>query len=79
MKIFENITRYIDEKKYKITIINKQINILNYIEIKEFSSNKIIIQNNLSSTTIYGKNLVINKMQDDELLITGDIKNIDLG
>lgn len=79
MKIFDNITRYIDDKKYKITIFDNRINIINYIEIKEFSSNKIIIKNNISNTTIYGKNLVITKMQDDELLITGDIKNIDLG
>lgn len=78
MKIFKNITRYIEDKEYKITIINNIINITNYLEIKEFSSCKIVIKNSTSMTTIIGKELVITKMQDDELLITGEIKTIEL-
>ena len=78
MKIFNKLDRYITDKTYKIIIKPNTINIINYIEIKDFSNTKIVINNTNGITTIIGKNLEVSKMQDNEVLITGIIKNIEL-
>ncbi len=78
MNIFNKLDRYITDKSYRIIIKNNSINIINYIEIKDFSNTKIIITNELGTTIVKGDNLVVSRMQDNEALITGKIKEIEL-
>ena len=78
MNIFNKLDRYITDKEYKMIIKKDQINIINYIEIKDFSSTKIIIKTPDNIITVTGSNLVVSKMQDNEVLITGSIKLIEL-
>lgn len=73
-----NLDRYLMDITYKIIIKDNTINIINYEEIKDFSSNKIVIKTKKNITTIIGKDLVVSKMQDNEVLITGLIKTIEL-
>lgn len=73
-----NLDRYLMDTTYKIIIKDNTINIINYEEIKDFSSNKIVVKTKKNITTIIGKNLVVSKMQDNEVLITGLIKTIEL-
>ena len=72
------INRYLLDNEYKITITNKNIHIINYVSIEDFSSEKIIVKNKEGLITIFGKNLVITKMMDDEVLIVGDFSDIQL-
>ena len=76
MKLTNYIDKYLNDKTYSITIKNNYIHIINYIEINDFSSSKIIIKYQKGTTTIIGNNLIISKMLKDELLITGQIKII---
>ena len=78
MKLMRNIKSYIEEKNYQINIINSKVNIVNYIEIKEFSDTKIIVKHEDGYTTVNGKSLVITKMLENEILIIGTIKSIEL-
>lgn len=78
MIITKNLNNYINDTEYKITITNAYINIKNYIEIKDYSSTKIIIKNPNGVTIITGINLIINKMIDNELLITGNFSSVEL-
>ena len=78
MNIFNKLDRYITDKEYKMIIKKEQINIINYIEIKDFSSTKIIIKAPDNIITVTGSNLVVSKMQDNEILITGSIKLIEI-
>ncbi len=73
-----NLDRYLMDTTYKIIIKDNTINIINYEEIKDFSSNKIVVKTKKNITTIIGKDLVVSKMQDNEVLITGLIKTIEL-
>ncbi len=79
MRLFTKLDNYINDKVYKIIVINNTIHISNYLDIKEFSSTKIIITHKQGRTIIIGTNLVINALQDDEIKITGSINNIILG
>ena len=78
MKILDRINNYINEYDYKIIITNKFINIVNYKEIIDFDSKRISVRNNLGITIIEGKDLVISKMLDDEILITGVFYSVEL-
>ena len=77
MSIIKNIRTYIREDELKITILNNKINILNYLDIGHFDSNKILIKCKDKDIVISGENLVVSKLINDELLITGSFNNIE--
>ena len=76
-KLNNNLNRYLLDTESKIIIKNNYLNIINYKEIKDFTPKEIIIKTS-KTITIKGDNLVISKMQDNEVLITGIIKVIEL-
>ena len=76
MKKLDFLDRYLLDSKYKITVYDKMINIINYVSIEDFSSTKIVVRFDGGVTTIIGNNLVISKMQDDELIILGNFISI---
>ncbi len=77
MKIFNKLDTFINEKNYLITYKNDSINIVNYLKIINFSSSLIEIEHKNGITIINGKDLVISKLMEDELLIIGDIYSIE--
>ena len=76
MNLNHYLDRYLIDKTYTITIKENEIYIINYIELEDFSDNKVVINHKKGKTIILGTNLIISKMLKDELLITGKIKNI---
>lgn len=73
MKMIERMNNYLIDKEYKIIIKEKEVNIINYSEIIDFSLDKISIRYNKKNITIEGKSLYIFKMVENEVLIKGDI------
>ena len=78
MKLLDRMNNYINETEYKIIIKNNMVNIINYNKILDFNATKISVGHSKGITDIIGKNLVVNKMLNDEILITGIITNINL-
>lgn len=78
MKILDKINNYVNELDYKIVITNKYINIVNYKEILDFNSSRISIRSKEGITIIEGKELVVSKMLEDEILITGIFNSVNL-
>ena len=76
MKLIRKIDNYINDKNIRIISTNNYVNITNYIKILDFDSNNIDIELSNYSLLIKGKELVINKMYDNELLIKGKIESI---
>lgn len=76
MKIINKLDRYLEDKNYEIIIKENKINIINFKEIIDFSVSKITLRCDNKIINIEGKNLIISKMLDEELLITGLIYNI---
>lgn len=72
-----NLRSYILENKFKITIIENKVSIINYLEIDAFDENKIVIRYKEGIVVISGNNLIISKLLDDELLISGDILKVE--
>ena len=72
------IKEFINPKNLKIIYIDNKLNILNYDEIVILLDNKIILSKNNNIITIFGSNLTLLKLLDNEILIKGNIKNIEL-
>lgn len=77
LKLFDKLDRYLVEKEYKVTISNGKVHIINYLEIKDFSSTRVVVRYDGGYTILLGSDLVVSKMLDDELLITGKLKSIE--
>lgn len=77
MNITNGIRSYIFENDTKILILNNKINITNYTDIGHFDSEKIIVKLKDKNIIIKGSNLVVSKLVNDEILITGDFNNIE--
>lgn len=76
MKLISKLDRYLEDKNYEIILKENKVNIINFKEIIDFSTNKISLRCDNKIVNIEGKNLIISKMLDDELLITGTVYNI---
>lgn len=75
MKLINKLDRFLEDKNYEIILKENKVNIINFLEIIDFSATKISLRCNDKIVNIEGKNLIISKMLDDELLITGIIFN----
>lgn len=78
MKIIDGIRNYVIEQKFEIRIINNKVDVINYKDIGHFDSNKVIINYSDGSVVIKGNNLVVSKLMNDEILIGGEIKGLEL-
>ena len=77
MNIFDDIKTYIKEDETKIVVINNKINIVNYNDIGHFDSNKIIVKTKDKELIIRGSDLVVSKLMNNEILITGNFNKIE--
>ena len=77
MNIINKISNYIREYNFQLIYLKNMVNVINYEEIREFTDTLIVIKDKNNLYKITGKNLVVSKMQDNEILITGVINNIE--
>ena len=76
MKFVKMINNYVNDRNYSMIYRNNTLDIVNYSEIIDFSSKFISIRYEENVYCIEGDNLVISRMMENEILITGDINNI---
>lgn len=76
MKIYDNLERFLNDHNFKVTYFNNKLNVSNYDEIINFGPKQIDIKYKEGIFTVNGDNLVITKMLDNEILITGTIKTL---
>lgn len=77
--MFRNLMTYIDDKEFKLTFLKNRLNIVYYKEIITVEQTRISIScDNENTIIVHGKNLTINKLLEQELLITGEIETIEL-
>lgn len=74
----DRLDNYLYDREYKIIIKENYLNVINYSEIVEFSTTRISIKCKRNIITIDGLNLVIAKMIDNEILVTGNISNVSI-
>ena len=78
MNIKNNIINYLKDKDYIISIFDNYLYIYNYKKLLYFSETRFEVRLNNIKVIIDGKNLTIKKMNEEELMICGNIKSLKL-
>ncbi len=76
--MLNNISEFLKNEAYRISIIPEGVHILNYKNIIDISSDKVLISFKDKSVNIKGSNLRLIKLDKHELLINGYIERISL-
>ena len=78
MDFIKNFKDIILDTEFKITAFLDKVDIINYDSIGHFDNNKVIVRHKNGEVIIKGKNLVVSKLMNDEVLVRGKIENIEL-
>lgn len=76
--MIKKIVSYIKDNTLKIKYFNNSVNVDNYDKILEIKSDVITIIKDQKIILIKGEDLKLTKLLDNEILITGIIKKIEL-
>ena len=76
--MFNSISNYINDKEFRFTVYEKKIHIINFKRIITLEDNYISLLSQNKKINIKGINLILNKLLDNELLIKGEISNIEV-
>lgn len=77
--MFRNVKDYIIDKEFRFIVYKNKVNIINYNNILSIERERISVSFSDGILVIKGKNLALKKMLDDEVLIYGNIKLVELG
>jgi len=75
--MLNNLREYIDSKELKITILENRVNIINYDKLRDISEKEILLTKNNKKIKVLGKNLKLNKLIENEILILGFIEKVE--
>lgn len=70
------INNLVDSKRLEIHYENGRLYVVNYNEVIDFTSKKIVFSSTDGNISIVGEKLVISKLLSKEMVISGDINNI---
>ena len=76
--MIKKIINYIKDDKFRINYVNNSVNIVNYDKILEVEDNTVTLVKENKVILVRGKNLKLDKLLDNEVLITGTILSIEL-
>ncbi len=69
---------FLNPSEFYINIYDKNIHIVNYQKVETLGTNKIIIKAPLKKIILEGNNFSLNKLADQELLISGKLDNLEI-
>jgi len=73
------IINYIKDNEFKMLILNKKINIVNYTNLLSMSEERISLISTIGRIVIKGKDLSVKKLLNQEILIEGIFSTIEIG
>lgn len=77
MGLVHRFRNYLLEEEFEIKMYKGAVNIVNFTEIGHFDSYKVIVKSDSLSIYIEGHDLVVSKLLQDEILVTGKIEKIE--
>ena len=72
-----NIRNFISDTSFQMNVFKNCINIINYKKILTMNSEKIILDIGNNKLVISGDKLVVKKLLESEMVITGEIVSIE--
>lgn len=77
MKLFDDFRSFIIDGEFSIHIYQNKVNIVNYESIGHFDSKEVRIYYQNKEVIVKGKELVVSKLMQEEILILGNIEAIE--
>ena len=77
MELLHKLTDYVFEREFTLKYVQNKLNIMNYLDIVHFSSDVIRLTYGLGQVVISGKKMVVNRLMNEELYISGEIHKIE--
>ena len=78
MKLVRKVRDYLLDDEFKMILLNNKINISNYEKIEYRDDDKVIVKYEKGKISIKGENITVSKLLNNEILITGSIKEIEM-
>ena len=75
--MFEIFKSYLKKEDYYVILYSNYIYVFKYLDIIKFTDKYISLKLNKIILNIYGYDLLITKMEKDELLIKGNINKVE--
>ena len=76
--MLRKVYEYVRDDEFRFTIFKDRIHIVNYHRIKSLNSDLVLFSDNDREFSIKGKNLILNKLLDNEVLILGEVYKIEV-
>lgn len=76
--MLRNLRTFINDNEWYINIYDGKVNVVNYDDVILLEDNRISIKYKKGMIIIKGENLSVNKLLENEMLIIGKIKSIEL-
>lgn len=76
--MLRKLKNYIDDNEFRVCIFKNSVNVINYCSIFAIEKTRVSLSYNDGTLIIKGNNLTLKKMLENELLVHGEIKSIEL-
>lgn len=76
--MIKEIINYIKDDKFKIIYVNNSVDVINYDRILEVTCKMVTLEKEKKIILIKGEELKLDKLLDNEILIRGLIKKIEM-
>ncbi|MCI8346954.1 MAG: hypothetical protein HFJ12_03280 [Bacilli bacterium] len=76
--MFQSIKNYINDNEFKLTVFEDRVYVANYLKIISLEDERISFLTQKGRIIIKGNNLCLNKLLEDEVLISGRVSNIEV-
>lgn len=76
--MLRNLYEFVKDDEFRFTVYSNRVHIINYDKIDSLNSDYILVSYSNKKVSIKGRDLVLNKMLNNELLVVGVVKNIEV-
>lgn len=76
--MFDRFKNFIKDEEFRINIFDNKVNIVNYLDLIVLEDSRISIKSPRGIVVVKGNSLTVNRLLDSEILISGNIKSIEL-
>lgn len=76
--MFDKLREYIKDDEFRLTVFEDRVYAINYEKILSLEDERISIKAKKFRIIIKGKNLTLKKLLDNEILISGEVINIEV-
>ena len=76
--MLDRLNNYIDDKKFKLIYEDNLIDLINYTRLITIENNYVSLYINNKKIIIKGKELILKKLLDNELLLNGEVTSLEV-